>query len=1086
MGRTNKPVYSLDREGRCIIEHYNEAKPFSNFFPGIAGVWGTPMWVFYVNRGQCIASLGTGSKDKSFMEFQPANKSYRLTTLQGFRSFLKVRYATKTVYWEPFQNNLPGTDFHKKQCLRVSAHDLTLTESNDDLGLEVEVNYFTMPEEPYSALVRTLIIRNLGKRSCAIQLLDGLPMIVPYGMKDWLLKNMSRTAEAWVKVGNIRKKAPYYHLNVEIADTPQVIPIEEGNFFFSFYRDGKDAVLLNPIVEADSVFGPALDFSAPVAFLTNGIKPRYLQKTANRTPSAFGYGTFMVAPGRPQEIVSLFGYIHHVNSLNGIVRQVTRQDGFIAQKATRSKEIIDDIRQHTWTHSSSCTFDLYAGHTFLDNILRGGLPVSINTADGSIALNVYSRKHGDLERDYNHFMVAPTFYSQGNGNYRDVNQNRRNDLWFNTDVRDSHLVAFLNLVQADGYNPLVIKGTMFHVEGGLGLNDLLNKFVSIDSRAALRDFLEKSFSIGGLFRFMDRQAVVLTVERKVFLEQLLLICHHQEIAEHGEGFWTDHWTYNLDCIESYLAFYPQDARSLLLERKVFSFYQNTHYVLPRAQRYILTEHGVRQYHAVAKDGRHEAMIARGDTLRSEHGQGDIYYTYLLSKLLCLVANKVASLDPSGVGIEMEADKPNWYDALNGLPGLLGSSICETFELKRLCRFIGDILKNSSVADSEQILIFEELLDFLSGLELLLAANPQPLDYWFKSNDLKERYRAQVRSGIKGTEKPLSLAKVKDFLNLVIDKADQGIALASDAQGRLATYFYHEVTEYQNQENSQHILPLQFKRHTLPPFLEGYVHAFRVEDDASRLCSLYREIRRSSLFDKTLKMYRVNADLSAEPESIGRTRIFPAGWLENASIWLHMEYKFLLELLRCGLYDEFFDNFKNVLIPFQDPQRYGRSILENSSFLVSSIHEDQLLHGQGFVARLSGSTAEFLHMWLWMNIGKTPFVIGPEGALWLQFQPILPGWLFTRKATKVHLNNLAGQTKAIDLPAHVYAFKFLSTILVVYHNLKHRDTYKAKIAAIHLTYPQAPEPIVLTSSFIPPPHSHAIREKKVERIDIFLE
>lgn len=40
---------------------------------------------------------------------------------------------------------------------------------------------------------------------------------------------------------------------------------------------------------------------------------------------------------------------------------------------------------------------------------------------------VYSRKHGDLERDYNYFSMLPEFYSQGNGNFRDVNQNRRCD-----------------------------------------------------------------------------------------------------------------------------------------------------------------------------------------------------------------------------------------------------------------------------------------------------------------------------------------------------------------------------------------------------------------------------------------------------------------------------------------------------------------------------------------------------------------------------------------------------------------------------------------------------------------------------------
>ncbi len=64
-----KPKYSFDPQGVFQIENYNHSKPFSNFFPGIAGLWGTPMWVFYVNRGQCISGFGIESKDKAIMEF---------------------------------------------------------------------------------------------------------------------------------------------------------------------------------------------------------------------------------------------------------------------------------------------------------------------------------------------------------------------------------------------------------------------------------------------------------------------------------------------------------------------------------------------------------------------------------------------------------------------------------------------------------------------------------------------------------------------------------------------------------------------------------------------------------------------------------------------------------------------------------------------------------------------------------------------------------------------------------------------------------------------------------------------------------
>ena len=1088
MDRSDKPEYSLDKEGRFVIDNYNAAKPFSNFFPGIAGVWGTPMWVFYVNRGQCIASFGVESKDKAILEFQPANKAYRLATLQGFRSFIKVRQGRGTVYWEPFQSHLPGTTFRKKQVLSLSAHDLTLTETNLDLGLEISVNYFTMPEEGYAALVRRVTVTNLKKKPCDVELVDGLPVVIPYGLKDWASKNMSRTVEAWVQVANVEKKAPYYHLKVEVSDTPQVTHIKEGNFFVSFQSDGKKIRLLDPVVEAAGVFGPANDFTAPAAFLQENFRKPTRQQTGNRMPSALSHVKFSLEARGRREITSLFGYVQDVQRLEGIVRQVTGKKEFIEQKALRNKEIIDGIKNYSLTRSASPEFDLYAGHTFLDNILRGGLPVSLKTGEGDVVFNVYSRKHGDPERDYNHFVLAPTFYSQGNGNYRDVNQNRRNDVWFNTDVRDSHVVGFLNLVQADGYNPLIVKGTTFQIERPEKLDELLGRCVKENSRALVKEFLRKGFSPGDLLHFIDTRAIALTVDAKTFLGYVLELCHRQEMAEHGEGFWADHWTYNLDLVESYLALYPENLRPLLLEKKVFSFYHDNHYVLPRAQRYILTDRGVRQYHSVGKDAHHDKSGGQGHVLRAGHGEGEVYRTHLLGKLLCLIANKIASLDPSGTGVEMEADKPGWYDALNGLPGLLGSSSSETFEIKRLCQFVLEALERCAINGQQGIWIFEELADFIARLQQLLASRPDALTYWSGSNDAKEHYRAKIRTGINGGEKDLTVQGIKEFLDLVIAKTDRAIESAKNEKGRLATYFYHEVTEYQRPEkgDGKHVLPLKFKRHVLPLFLEGYVHALRIEKDPGTARKLYNEVRESGLFDQKLKMYRVNDDLSAETEEIGRTRVFPAGWLENASIWLHMEYKFMLELLRGGLYEEFFENFRHVLIPFLKPAQYGRSILENSSFLVSSTHEDSALHGQGFVARLSGSTAEFLHMWLYMNIGAKPFTLGPQNELRLEFKPVLPGWLFSKKAGTINYQSVSGETETISLPANSYAFKFLGSILVVYHNPKRRDTYKVKIKEIHLTYPHLPKPVVFVSSAIPPPHAQEIRQKEIKRIDVYFE
>lgn len=139
------------------------------------------------------------------------------------------------------------------------------------------------------------------------------------------------------------------------------------------------------------------------------------------------------------------------------------------------------------------------------------------------------------------------------------------------------------------------------------------------------------------------------------------------------------------------------------------------------------------------------------------------------------------------------------------------------------------------------------------------------------------------------------------------------------------------------------------------------------------------------------MYKVNASLKDASYEIGRCKAFTPGWLENESIWLHMEYKYLLEVLKSGLYKEFIDDFHKAAIPFLDPEVYGRSIYENSSFIASSDNPNEKIHGKGFVARLSGSTVEFIHMWSIMMFGEKPFEM-KDGKLSLSFAPIMPAYL----------------------------------------------------------------------------------------------
>ncbi len=1061
-----KPVYKLDaKTGEFIIENYNLAKPFANFFPGIAGRYGIPIWAFYVNRGQAIASFGTRDKDHAIMEYFPANRSWQNTPLAGFRTFLKISSGKNFTFYEPFANTLANNSFDITNRMYISSAELKIEEENATLGLKTTIEYFTIPNDNYGGLARIITLENTSKTAKKIQLLDGMPQIVPFGTNNWFLKKMSRTIEGWMYVNNLEKGAPFFKLAVDPTDRPEVIHIKEGNFYLGFDYQNNKPKIIKPIVDPQAVFGASTDLSFPAAYLKeNKFAYPKDQVLNSRFPCAFILSNLELRPKQSKKFYCLAGYMLNIGILNSHLSKITRA-GYLEEKQKENHRIIQELQADVQTQSAKPEFDLYTKQNYLDNILRGGYPATFTHGEKKSIFYLYSRKHGDLERDYNKYYIQPTYLSQGNGNYRDVNQNRRSDVWFNPDIKDANIITFFNLLQTDGFNPLIVKGATFTLKDSPEAKKEISALVAAGETEKLFKLLEKPFSPGELILYLQEHKIKLKKSYDEFLSLALSLSHKNQEAEHGEGFWTDHWTYNLDLLESYLGVYPEKLAEIVFQKKVFTFFDNAEIVKPRCEKYVLYNGKPRQLHAIASDPAKKELIKKRLVLphvtRAEYGHGDIYYTTLINKLLCLVANKMASLDPFGAGIEMEADKPNWYDALNGLPALFGSSLCETLELKRYLNFIRDALNKTPEAN---ISCSEEIFDFLNKLAELSAGKISDYEYWDKTHTVKEDYRHKTKLGLSGKDVEFNHQDLSNILELFLRKLNAGIE-KSRQKNIYYSYFINEAAEYRN-ISASHIMPSKFIQRKIPFFLEGQMHALKISQAAPK--KLYTAIKTSPLYDKKLKMYKVTAPLSSMPEEIGRCRVFAPGWLENESIWLHMEYKYLLEVLRSGLNEEFYQDIRSCLIPFQKPQTYGRSILENSSFLVSSAFSNKKLAGTGFVARLSGSTAEFIQIWLTMASGLKPFFLDENGKLALRFTPKLAGWLFDKKGT--------------------FSFNFLGKIKVNYHNSKRKDTYgknAGRITKIALT-DKNDKSVNFTSGIIPSPYSEKIRSRLIKQIDIYLE
>lgn len=1011
-------MYQLTDNNEFIIEDFQSLSPFSSFLPGIAGKDGIPLWAFYVNRGQAMAGFGIRDKDAAMTEFFPGDKAYQMVPLQGFRTFIKLRKKEEQIVFEPF--SFTSDNKTVREQLKINENHLILKYYNEKYGLILTVEYFTLPKAPLAGLVREVSLENNDEEEKDIEIIDGLATILPGGLPNASYKEIGNTLKSWFDVETIDNQFNFYHLRGSIADNANVSQIYDGNFYSSLaVLNGKENIV-KPLYDRELVFGKNLTLQAPDAFHSESISSliEKEQIPVNKVSGGFTALADKLAPGEKLRIVSLIGYGENRSKIKKFIRENFRYEKITEYKKT-AKTITDELTSVIETKTGEPLFDAYVKQSHLDNGLRGGFPMIFQSAKKDHPFYLYSRKHGDLERDYNFFSISPTFYSQGNGNYRDINQNRRLDVIFNPKLRDYNLRHFVNLLQLDGYNPLSIKEVRYKLKSRkisfckYGLSEVQDN--------KIYELLSNSFAPGDVLKFVQDNSVHLIISFENFLTEILAISEEALEAEHGEGFWIDHWTYNLDLLDSYLAMYPDRVQSVFFDTS-YRFYDSPAYVHPRTKKYIQNEGRLRQYDAVQVDERKQRKQEENSEqwVRGNFGEGEIYETNLFSKLFLLATIKTSTIAPFGLGIEMEAGKPGWNDALNGLPGMLGASTSELFELKRLLQQ----LQNISVTSEEKIILPEEAQEFIYGLATQIRQSNQKskedqLSYWNDVSLLRESYRSLIKKGIHGDNLELSLAAAMKLLEIYYQRVEDALKSVEKykQQNLIPTYFYFEAEE--DDENPGVIS--ECKPHAVTPFLEGVVKKLKLSDSIAEAERIYNAVRQSDIFDAKLGMYKTSMSINEEPVELGRIKFFTPGWLENESVFMHMEYKYLLELLSKGLFKAFYNDIRSALVPFMDPVKYGRSILENSSFIASSVNPDTSIQGKGFAARLSGSTVELLNMWVLMFIGKQPFTYDWENdLLHFRLQPVLPGWLFKEDGT--------------------LSFTLFSCIEVIYRNETRQDSF----------------------------------------------
>jgi len=1005
---------------KFIQKNYQKQKPFSGFLPGISGTLGIPLWSFYVNRGQGIASFGIRDKNGAIMEFYPANQSYAYVATNGFRTFLKINGT----YLECFKEE---DDF---QTLEVDAHRLVLTQQIPAYGIAITITYFTLPQSPLAALVRQVTISNLDGKAKQIELLDGLNQMLPSGIDHGGYKAVSNLLQSWMQVETM-DRAIFLKLRASTADSSEVSDVRDGNFYF--YEGLPNA---HYIYDYKAIYGLDTSFIHPYGFIQHSFSKlsERSQAAVNQVPCAFVLSNFAL-----QDHVTFFGVFGYGKD-QSIIANYRKQVNLelLHDKVAENKEIITKLVDFIKTETNQSMFDAYIQQCLLDNLLRGGFPLIFETKKGPIAYHVYSRKHGDLERDYNFFSLEPAYFSQGNGAFRDVLQNRRNDIYIEPKLRDFSIRQFGSFIQADGYNPLSIEGIRFTFEGDIKLFP-----------TGYHSLLKGEFTPGDIATLAHR----LGDHPIKQVETILKNSQYTFRATYGEGYWEDHFTYHVDLIEAYLDVYPETKEALMFSTP-YAYFVSPALVRPRQEKYVLKDGKIRQYHAVKHD--HHAPVR--EWLKDVNGQ--VIHHPLFTKLFTLAINKFAHLDPFGMGLMYEGERPGWNDAMNGLPGLFGSGVSELFELKRLV----DLLAKCTLPSTLSVL--KPLVPFIQSM--MKISDAKGMSVWNQRMSALEAYREAIYQPTESSyiKRETVQAMLLHMQSILADAIKRIIS----SNPITPTYFSYEVTAYEPLSiQVDHGLPTvqvtSFKQINLPRFLEGPTrYLSSINRDQKQAQQLVKHIRESTIYDQPLNLYKTSESLDGLSMEFGRIRAFTPGWLERESDFLHMSYKFFLGLFKSGLYDQYYQDIHHGMTCFMDPSIYGRSPLENSSFIATSNNPDPTKHGQGFFARLSGSTSEVLSLWKLMFFGPTLFdYVNKE--LVFAIVPKLPASYFK--------------------DGHVMTTLF-SKIKVKIHYSGDQPTYDPSIVVEAYDLTNGSKTVRIQNSVIKGKEAEAIRALHYQTIDVYLK
>jgi hypothetical protein len=780
--RVTGELTEIDGETFYRIAHYDQLPPFF-----ISVVSATDHWLFISSNGALTA--GRRSPDHPLFPYYTVDKIHDSQDITGSKTLILATPRRHLAgdglpgdagrgswLWEPFSNRYADL-YRLRRTLYKNrlGNVIRFEEANEDLGLTFTLTWST--SEKFGFVKRSML-RNDGERAWELRVLDGMQNIMPYGVPRAMQTERSVLVDAYRKndlvpgtaIGIIALSArpidrpePSEALKAttvwsaglavdgvllstrqlerfrsgRFMETEESVRAERGAYFVH------SEIVLAPNDQRDWLIVAEIEQdAADVAALVEALeRPSELAAAVDEDVRA-GSDSLRAIVGSSDGLQATGDDLTTVRHYTNVLFNVMRGGVFVAGYHVDRHDLrafVESFNRKVASENEAA-FDELPARTTLADVLRAARTAGpqLERICYEYLPLVFSRRHGDPSRPWNHFTIHLRAESGSprkgyEGNWRDIFQNWEALARSFPEFLESMIAKFLNASTTDGYNPYRISS-----------------------------------------RGID-----------------------WEVPDPGDpwsfiGYWGDHQiVYLLALLELSEQHHPERLTELLT-RGIFA-YANVPYRIKPYAALLHDPHDTIEFDP-ARDGairrRVESIGADG---KLHWHDNEVVLVSLAEKLLVPLLAKLTNFIPGG-GIWMNTQRPEWNDANNALVGY-GVSMVTLSHLRRYLAFLDDLFSRAPEPQSTLSAEVADLVDTVSDALARFTEVTGGLKDGARRKDLVDtlgeaggRYRASVyEKGLSGEGRGVAFADLRRLLGSAMSLVDRTIAMNRREDGLFHSY-----------------------------------------------------------------------------------------------------------------------------------------------------------------------------------------------------------------------------------------------------------------------------------------------------------